>query len=204
MNASKLPPIHPGEILRDLYLEPLQMTAGALARKLNVPRTRIERIVSEKIGITSDTALRLARYFDTTPEFWMNLQTGYDPSPAPEGFLAGLVRRVTELVGGGPQVLEETPLTRALSDAIEALALTGHPVAFVQASTKGRPVSYRRDSRTLVINAKHPAVVAHAARPNGMLFLVLAALSEINRELVEVTDAEEVSKVLDLLRANQS
>ncbi|MDF1632266.1 HigA family addiction module antitoxin [Mycoplana sp. MJR14] len=78
MNASKLPPIHPGEILRDLYLEPLQMTAGALARKLNVPRTRIERIVSEKIGITSDTALRLARYFDTTPEFWMNLQTGYD------------------------------------------------------------------------------------------------------------------------------
>ena len=78
MNASKLPPIHPGEILRDLYLEPLQMTAGALARKLNVPQTRIERIVSEKIGITSDTALRLARYFDTTPEFWMNLQTGYD------------------------------------------------------------------------------------------------------------------------------
>lgn len=78
MNAISLPAIHPGEILRDLYLEPLEMSAGALAKKLNVPRTRIERIVTEKIGITSDTALRLARYFDTTPEFWMNLQTAYD------------------------------------------------------------------------------------------------------------------------------
>jgi addiction module HigA family antidote len=78
MTAGKLPAIHPGEILRDLYLEPLEMSAGALARKLNVPRTRIERVVTEKIGITSDTALRLAKFFDTTPEYWMNLQTGYD------------------------------------------------------------------------------------------------------------------------------
>ncbi|MBB3975823.1 addiction module HigA family antidote [Rhizobium azooxidifex] len=78
MSVANMPAIHPGEILRDLYLEPLDMSAGALAKKLNVPRTRIERIVTEKIGITSDTALRLARYFDTTPEFWMNLQTGYD------------------------------------------------------------------------------------------------------------------------------
>lgn len=78
MSAIKLTPIHPGEILRELYLEPLEMSAGALAKKLNVPRTRIERIVTEKIGITSDTALRLAKYFDTTPEFWMNMQTSYD------------------------------------------------------------------------------------------------------------------------------
>lgn len=78
MSVTNMPAIHPGEILRDLYLEPLDMSAGALAKQLNVPRTRIERIVTEKIGITSDTALRLARYFDTTPEFWMNLQTGYD------------------------------------------------------------------------------------------------------------------------------
>ena len=78
MSVTNMPAIHPGEILRDLYLEPLDMSAGALAKQLNVPRTRMERIVTEKIGITSDTALRLARYFDTTPEFWMNLQTGYD------------------------------------------------------------------------------------------------------------------------------
>jgi hypothetical protein len=125
------------------------------------------------------------------------------PGP-PESFLAGLVRRVTELVGGGPEVLEETPLTRALSDAVQALALTGHPVRYVQASKKGRPLTYQRASQTLIVNARHPVVVAHSERPNGLLFLILAALSEINRELAEVTDAEEVAKILDLLRANEA
>ena len=62
-----LPPIHPGEILREVYLEPLDMTPYALAKKLKVPRTRIERIVAEKIGITADTALRLGKFFKTTP-----------------------------------------------------------------------------------------------------------------------------------------
>lgn len=78
MSASNLPPIHPGEILRELYLDPLEMTAYALAKKLHVPRTRIERIVAHKTGITSDTALRLAKFFKTSPEFWMNLQNSYD------------------------------------------------------------------------------------------------------------------------------
>lgn len=75
---SVLPPVHPGEILREEYLVPLKLSAGGLAKKLNVPRTRIERLVSEQTAVTSDTALRLARFFDTTPEFWMNLQTSYD------------------------------------------------------------------------------------------------------------------------------
>ncbi len=70
--------IHPGEILREEYLAPLGMSAGALARKLGEPRTRIERIVTEKTAITSDTALRLAKFFGSTPEFWMNLQLAYD------------------------------------------------------------------------------------------------------------------------------
>ncbi|MBP2461901.1 MULTISPECIES: HigA family addiction module antitoxin [unclassified Rhizobium] len=78
MVNSVLPAIHPGEILRDLYLEPLDMTPYALAKKLNVPRTRIERIVGEKVGITTDTALCLARFFKTSPELWMNMQTSYD------------------------------------------------------------------------------------------------------------------------------
>lgn len=78
MVSVKLPPIHPGEILNELYLAPLEMSAGALAGKLNVPRTRVERIVAGRVGITSDTALRLAKFFDTTPEFWMNLQTAYE------------------------------------------------------------------------------------------------------------------------------
>ena len=75
---SILPPVHPGEILREEYLIPLKLSAGMLAKKLNVPRTRIERLVSEQTAVTSDTALRLARFFNTTPEFWMNLQTSYD------------------------------------------------------------------------------------------------------------------------------
>jgi addiction module HigA family antidote len=78
MVSLNLPAIHPGEILNELYLSPLDMSAGALAGKLNVPRTRVERIVAGRVGITSDTALRLAKFFDTTPEFWMNLQTAYE------------------------------------------------------------------------------------------------------------------------------
>jgi antitoxin HigA-1 len=78
MGVSKLPPIHPGEILRELYLEPLGMTPYALAKHLRVPRTRIERIVTEKIRISADTALRLGKFFRTTPEFWLDMQTGYD------------------------------------------------------------------------------------------------------------------------------
>lgn len=73
-----LPPVHPGEILREEYLLPLNMSAGSLAKKLNVPRTRIERIAAEQTPITTDTALRLAKYFRTTPEFWMNMQTSFN------------------------------------------------------------------------------------------------------------------------------
>ncbi|MBB3137852.1 addiction module HigA family antidote [Rhizobium pisi] len=76
--TSTLLPIHPGEILREEYLIPLKMSAGALARKLNVPRTRIERLSSEETAVTTDTALRLAKFFRTTPEFWMNMQASYD------------------------------------------------------------------------------------------------------------------------------
>ena len=84
MRSSDLPPVHPGEILRDLYLEPVGMSPYALAKKLHVPRTRIERIVAEKTGVTPDTALRLAKFFRTTPEFRMNLQSGFDLKPEGE------------------------------------------------------------------------------------------------------------------------
>ena len=78
MAVVALAPVHPGEILKQEFLLPLGMSAGQLARKLHVPRTRIERLVSETTPVTVDTALRLARFFGTTPEFWMNLQTRYD------------------------------------------------------------------------------------------------------------------------------
>jgi addiction module HigA family antidote len=71
-------PVHPGEILKEEFLDELGLTAGKLAKALHVPRTRIERIVACKMGVSADTAFRLARYFDTTPEFWLNLQRGYD------------------------------------------------------------------------------------------------------------------------------
>ena len=73
-----LPPVHPGEILREEYLAPLDLSSGALAKKLGVPRTRIERLVKEKTPISTDSALRLAKYFKTSAQFWMNMQTGYD------------------------------------------------------------------------------------------------------------------------------
>ena len=70
--------IHPGEILREEYLKPLGMSAPALARRLDVPRTRIERVANEQTALTPDTALRLAKFFRTTPHFWLNLQSQYD------------------------------------------------------------------------------------------------------------------------------
>ena len=74
----KLPPVHPGEILREEFIGPLALNANKLALDLHVPPPRVYEIINERRGITSDTALRLAHYFNTTPEFWMNLQTSYD------------------------------------------------------------------------------------------------------------------------------
>ena len=71
-------PVRPGEVLQELYLAPLGMGAIALARRLGVPRTRIERLVKGTTRVTPDTALRLARAFNTTPAYWLNMQTNYD------------------------------------------------------------------------------------------------------------------------------
>ena len=71
-------PIHPGEILREEFLEPLGMTASALSMELRVPVPRINDVVRERRGVSADTALRLARFFNTTPQFWLNLQTSFD------------------------------------------------------------------------------------------------------------------------------
>jgi antitoxin HigA-1 len=78
MRDPALAPIHPGEILREEFLAPLGMSAGALAKALRVPRTRIERLVREETPVTPDTALRLARYWSTSPDFWLGLQAQFD------------------------------------------------------------------------------------------------------------------------------
>jgi len=76
--SKKLAPVHPGEILREDFLGPMKLTPYAVARACGVPRTRIERLVREETALTADTALRLARYFGTTPVFWMGIQAQYD------------------------------------------------------------------------------------------------------------------------------
>jgi addiction module HigA family antidote len=78
MVKNNMRPIHPGEILREEYLEPLGMTPNALSIHLRVPAPRINDVVREKRGITTDTALRLARYFNTTAQYWLNLQISYE------------------------------------------------------------------------------------------------------------------------------
>lgn len=70
--------IHPGEMLREEFMTPLGLTSYRLAKELRIPAPRVNDIVLEKRGITADTALRLARYFGNTPEFWMNMQAHYD------------------------------------------------------------------------------------------------------------------------------
>ncbi len=76
--AKKLKPVHPGEILREEFMKPLGLSMNKVALGLRVPVTRIAEIVHERRAITTDTALRLARYFKTAPVFWMNLQVRYD------------------------------------------------------------------------------------------------------------------------------
>lgn len=78
MATNKMRAIHPGEILREEYLLPLNMSAHALAMELRAPASRINDIVRERRAVTPDTALRLARCFGTTAQFWLNLQSSYD------------------------------------------------------------------------------------------------------------------------------
>lgn len=73
-----LPPVHPGEILREDLMRPLGLSINRVARDLRVPVTRISEIVNGRRSITADTALRLARYFGSSPQFWINLQAAYD------------------------------------------------------------------------------------------------------------------------------
>jgi addiction module HigA family antidote len=76
--SKKLSPVHPGEVLREDFLEPMNLSPYAVARACGVPRTRIERLVREETPVTADTALRLAKYFGTTAAFWMGMQAQYD------------------------------------------------------------------------------------------------------------------------------
>ncbi len=96
--ADKKPaPVHPGEILLEEYLKPLNISQNKLGRDLGVPAQRINDIIRGKRSITVDTALRLARYFRTTPQFWLNLQAHYDLEMAAETRLVEKINREVRL-----------------------------------------------------------------------------------------------------------
>ena len=78
LHMNKMRPIHPGEVLREEFMEPLNLSANALALAIRVPAPRVGDIVRERRRITPDSALRIARYFGTTAQFWLNLQMSHD------------------------------------------------------------------------------------------------------------------------------
>ena len=78
MTQHDLPPLHPGDQLREEFMRPLGISASQLARDLDVPAILVQGILDHTMVISGDTALRLSRYFGTTPEFWLNLQRDYD------------------------------------------------------------------------------------------------------------------------------
>jgi addiction module HigA family antidote len=97
---TKRAPIHPGEILQKEFLEELELSAYALAKALRVPVNRITGIFKGERAITADTALRLARFFDTTPEFWLNLQSHYELEVASRKGARTIEREVSRMANG--------------------------------------------------------------------------------------------------------
>lgn len=91
-------PVHPGEVLKEDFLDEMDLTAGKVAKAVFVPRTRIERIVKGEMGVTADTATRLSRFFGTSAEFWLNLQRSYDLAvAAKDEALAGDLDRIEKI-----------------------------------------------------------------------------------------------------------
>jgi antitoxin HigA-1 len=100
----KLPPIHPGEILREDFMVPLGISMNKLDLDLHAAITRIAEIVHERRGITLDTALRLGRYFNTSAHFWLNAQTAYDLEVAQDDLQPVVERDVRPLEGPTPKI----------------------------------------------------------------------------------------------------
>ncbi len=99
--SRKLAPVHPGEILQKEFLEPMGLSQNKLAMALHVPARRINEIVLAKRRITADTALRLARYFEMTPQFWLGLQMDYELDIAEDALEDRLEREITPMTATG-------------------------------------------------------------------------------------------------------
>jgi addiction module HigA family antidote len=94
--AKKFPSIHPGEVLREEFLAPMNLSAYAQAKACDVPRTRIERLIREETPVTADTALRLGKALNTSQAFWMNMQARFDLEVA-EDALAGAIKKIAPI-----------------------------------------------------------------------------------------------------------
>ncbi|MBP6507925.1 MAG: HigA family addiction module antidote protein [Opitutaceae bacterium] len=94
---TKLPNIHPGEILREEFLTPMGITAYRLTKETGLPHSRVSDLLAGRRGVSADTALRLARYFGTTPDFWLNLQSAHDLEEASRNFGAEIRDRIRPL-----------------------------------------------------------------------------------------------------------
>jgi addiction module HigA family antidote len=97
----KLAPVHPGEILQKEFLEPMSISQNRLAMALHVPARRINEIVLGKRSITADTALRLARYFRMSPQFWLGLQMDYELDAAEDALEKRIVKEIEPIAATG-------------------------------------------------------------------------------------------------------
>jgi len=105
----KIKPIHPGEILKEEFLKPFNITQYKLAKDVAVPAIRISEIVREKRAISTDTALRLAKYFSNSPQFWLNLQSRYELETQKEKLADVLQKEVKVLVVQQSQISPKSP-----------------------------------------------------------------------------------------------
>jgi addiction module HigA family antidote len=134
--AKTMPPIHPGETLREDFLKPLGLTANRLASELFVPVTRVNDIVRGRRAITADTALRLARYFGTTPQFWINLQSNYDLELAQDARGSEICGRVWPPDKGRPSVHVPLCSFTMMSNVPPIISWSTPPVPVVQLAAR--------------------------------------------------------------------
>jgi addiction module HigA family antidote len=122
--TERLPPIHPGEILREEFLTPMGISINQLARDLYVPVTRISEIVNEHRGISAGTALRLARYFGMSVDFWVNLQKHYEIQVATDKAGEEIEKRVQPRLSGAVPEVSDPPGARPRSASQSQLRAT--------------------------------------------------------------------------------
>ena len=134
--SRKLPPIHPGETLREDFMKPLGISMNKLALDLHVPVTRIAEIVHGRRSVTPDTALRLGRYFDTSARFWLNAQAAYDLEVAQDELQRSIERDVRPLTGPVQTSRPKCPLRRV---AVPFGSTTQGPAPFGASRATWRP-----------------------------------------------------------------